>query len=400
MKRLILSLIALSASTGLFSENFFSGESGITSVLLNKDARTVNPSLTFGGYFGGQVNLSNALSVRGEFSLKTADMNGNDFLSETESLFRISELSANLAGSLGGAIHTLSLYLGFFEAPGSQKFISRRLGVENFSSLITETYLGQNGNYTCSNYGYGGAYSITFRSIPLSAGLEISKLKSNFEGSSQINTDFRLAVAFRYFTMDLFTGFGAPLYTKNSNGEDVFLLIDTIYLHLGADILWGNRYGALTIFNQFGFEYLPIKSTGTSKKFDIKDLYLLVEPRFRFTDINFYLTLFSLPEGRQNRMLFVNDTFGFNLCIFSDNLYSGDKNYTLGINGQLSFEGKHINNLEASNLTESKEITIAPFTKFEAGKGELLLLMQAGIMKIKDNKAGAFKLQIGYKKNL
>ncbi|MCR4822185.1 MAG: hypothetical protein K5873_04860 [Treponema sp.] len=396
MKKSIFTVLTLSLSSSLFATTFFSGETGLAVTALNNDSRSFDPNLCIDGYLAGHFSFSNAFSIRGEFSLDSGDMWGDGLIAASESSFQINELSANFTKSMGGANHTFSLFLGYFESPGSQRFIRGHLGVENFSSPLTETFLGQKGNFVYANHGYGASYALTLKSIPLSAGLSVSKMNENFEGLAQINTDLRLALALQQFKIDLLAGIGAPLYTKNSNDEEVFLLIDTLYLHTGFDILFGNKYSFFSLFGQLGIDYIPIKSTSKSKTFEPGESYLLVEPRFNFEKSKIYITLYSIPEEKKEHMLYLSDTLGVNVQVID--LKSSYLNG--GLNTSVSFEGKTFNSLEDKDLVDKMNLTLSPFMKLYPGKGELSLIAQIGLLRLINNNPKAIKIHLGYKKIL
>lgn len=400
MKKTLVPIILAALASNIFSETFFSGETGLASHFSNTKVYGIEPSLFMNGFFAGQLSLTNALSVRGEIAFQTSDMYENGVFDEADSSFRINELSASYVKSLLGATHTVSVFRGFYESIGSQHYIQRQLGTENFSSPLTENYIGLNGGYVYDVYGFGGQYSITLRTIPLSAGIVVSKINETSEDVPQINGDLRLAVAFRYLTLDFLGGVGAPLRTKNDKGEDVVLLIDTLYYHMGAEILLGNRYSPLALFGQCGFEYLPVKSSKNAKDFEKKDMYLLVEPRLKLGNLKLYLTAFNIPKEKVSKMLFIDNSLGANASLFYDGFETKKRAYTLGINGMVSFEGKYFTDYNDEDFKDAMNIKISPFAEIEAMKGKLKLLLQTNITKIKDEKPDAVQLHIGYKKEL
>ena len=400
MKKL-LPLLFMTISPSLFATSFFSGESGATAAFVNKNSRAFDPAIFIDGYFAGQITLSNAFSLRGEFSLRTPDMYDKGFTKEAEdSIFQINELSATVTKSFAGATHTLSGFTGHFESAGSQQYIMRHLGTEKFSSLLTENYLGQTGSMTCPVSGYGGAYSITLKKIPLSMGLAISRNPENYEGQPQMNGDFHLAAAFRYMNLDFVGGVAAPLSTIDANGDKVFLLIDTLYYHMGLDLLLGNKAMPFSLFAQYGFEYLPIKSPETAKSLVPSEIYLLIEPRFDFGKTKLHLTAYSMPKESVSKMVRLDDTMGASISIFSDRLHTGKRNYTAGFNTTVSFEDKYFNDLEDKNLLDKLNVKLMPFAEIDVNEGKLSLLLQVGVRKLIDDKPNAVKINIGYKKEL
>lgn len=407
-------LILLALSPCLHAATFFSGETALAATFASNEPRGFDPSLVLTGFLSGQFAFSNVFSVRGEFSLESADMYKNGFTKEsTDSTFQINELSATLAGSFLGATHTLSFFLGHFETVGSQQYVRRHLGVTSYASLLTESFRGQVGSIVYPVYGLGGCYSITFKDRALSTGIVFSRISENIQGVPQLNFDWRLACSYRYLTMDFLAGVGAPLYTVTDSGEEVFLLIDTLYYHMGADVLFGNKYSVFSLFLQTGVEYLPIRNTSNAHTFDMKEVYVFVEPRFNFGSAKLYFNMFSFPEvydedqpsdywERETKLLFIHedDSFGAGLTIFEEALYKGWRSYRAGFNAMVTFAKKHINSMEESDLLDSLNVTVNPFTQIEAGGGTLTFMLQAGVTRFIDNEKGAIKLHIGYKKEL
>ena len=400
MKKRILTLSAMfTVASHLFAATLFSGEAGLSANFTNKGVSSFDPSLTFDSFFSGQFTISKSLSIRGELSVQTEDAYDNGPFTETTSQFRIDELSASYAAAFGGYTHTFSLFLGFFETIGTQQYYVQQLGAQKFSSLATDNYLNLNGPSPYPLYGFGGAYSIKFNELPMSTGIVISRNTENEEDVAQLNIDWRLAASFRYFSLDLLAGLGAPLYTKDENNDEVVLLIDTIYLHTGFDMLIGNRY-TTSLFIQCGLDYLPVKSSSKSQEIEARDMYLLFEPRFSISDLKLHLTLFSIPESKAAKMLLIDDTLGVNFCMFTDGLYTKNRDYTAGINWMVSFEDKNFMSIADEDLVDTMNIKVAPFIDLHAMGGNVKIMLQANVMKFTEADAEAIKLNIGYKKEL
>lgn len=397
-----LPFLFLFISAGLFSQVFFSGESGFSTDFVSSKVNDYYPEFYFQGYLAGQLNISREFCLRSELSLQSQDFFQNRLTKEVDSTFRFNELSASYVKSFLGATHTLSFFGGYSESIGSQLFIKRRLGMVDYSSGLTKNYLGLNSGMVYQVYGMGGSYSITFRQLPLSLGLEVSHNPENYSNTQQLNADFRMAFSNRYFTIDSLAGVGAPLYTKNDAGEDVFLLIDTLYYHCGFDVLVGNQYNILSLYGQYGFEYLPIRSGNDTKKLSPEDIYILFEPRLNFNIIKIHISGWNMPVDTVKKMKHIKDTLGANICIFSDKLYTDKRNFTLGMNVYGGLTERNFSNAfdDMDSFTDDLNIDIAPYTEIECFKGLLYIGGRAGLMKLKNKKADALTLSIGYKKEL
>ena len=459
----VLALVLLALPPRLFATTFFSGETGAAAIFSN-GARDFAPALNLEGFLTGQFAFSNFFSVRGEFSLHTNDMNENGLTKEVENtVFQINEISGTLTRSFLGGTHSFSLFNGHFETIGSQQFISRHLGVKNYSSRFCENYRGQIGSIIYPVYGIGGLYSYTFKDRPISAGLGVSKIKQNLgdtEDFPQINIDLRLAIAYRLVKMDFLFGIGAPLKTKtttkietkseddgdenedvydektesgtNETEQDVFLLIDTLYFHTGIDLLLGESNSFFSLYIQYGLEYFPLKDTENAKYPGSKEIHLLVEPRFNFGALKFHITAFSFPsksvEVTNNEkeikeqlkyadkllLLDEKETLGANISIFADNLYAKSRKYGFGFNIMGAFEEKHFNDVKDNDFIDSLKFKVCPFVEFEANGGKLKLMLQANVSNIIKNDTGSesetensnnsknnpIKFHIGYKRVL
>lgn len=401
MKKIFAALV-LSFSSNLFAANFFSGDAGFCASFINKSARKFEPSLFFNGFFAGQLSLTNALSVRADLSLRTSDIFINGPTKDSESVFRINEISAEYIKSFAGATHALTFFKGSSESIGSQHFIRRRLGTERYSSFLTEKYLGVNAPDAYDVHGTGGSYSLTLKSLPISAGLCVSK-NTDVPGEDELNGDFRLACAFRYLTMDFLVGSGAPVYTKNDAGEDVFLLIDTLYLHSGLDMLIGNSHTPLALYVLGGFDYLPLKKNDKTTDLKPKDVFMLVEPRISIGKVKIHLSAWNIPAEKLTNLLFIEESLGANIRIFSDCLYTKNLDFSAGLSAGAGLTEKYIDDiksLESEDIKDCLSVTISPFAEIQANKGLLRIMLEANAIKLKDEKPDAVKLHIGYKKEL
>lgn len=405
MKKVLKAIIFLLAPD-IFATTFFSGEAGLAADFINMKSFGIDPALTFNGFLGGQLAISNSFSVQGEFSIQTADLYDNGFSKEADAIFRINEISGTYTKSFAGATHTFTFFKGYNESIGSQKFITRRLGTEDYTSLLTESYIGQNGFNAYEVFGTGGSYSMTLREYPMSFGLVISRNNENSEDVSQLNLDFRFATETRYLTLDFLTGLGAPLYTKNSSDEDVVLLIDTLYLHGGADLLLGNKFSTTALYMQCGFEYLPVKSSDKSKDFEIDDMYIIFEPRFKFHDARLYVSLYNIPDGKivtdrlVGKNILIEDTFGFDLQMFAESIYKKRRNFTSGLHCMVGFEGKHITDFSDKDFMDKMNVKFCPFAEIDANGGKLDVMFSANMNKFSEGTPGAIKFHVGYKKDL
>lgn len=402
-KKFLLVLFATAIFSRLSADSYFSGETGISTNFVNKRVYGFKPAININGFFSGQLEITNSLSVRTSFSTDIADLSEHGITKEADSKFQINELSATYTKPFAYANHSLTIFRGHFEPIGSQQFIQRHLGVKNYASPLTEQYLGNNDSAAYDLYGIGGCYSVTPKFLPLSAGLAISR-NNETDDEPEVNADLRLAVSLRYLTADFLIGLGAPIYTKNDAGQKIFLLIDTAYLHSGLDMLIGSRYSFASLYTLAGFEYYTIRSAKQPKiKLEGENTFLLIEPRFKVGKVGLYISGFNIPESKLDKFFFIDNTLGANARLFYSSTTEKNQNFSVGVNGTVGLRGKYIDDMSLSDeekLEDILDVKISPFTEFEALNGTLKIMIQVNAMRIQNEEPGAVKFNIGYKKEL
>ena len=151
------------------------------------------------------------------------------------------------------------------------------------------------------------------------------------------NAAYRFACVYRFFTLDITAGIGVPL--ESSNYDDAFIVVDKVYWRGGFNMLIGNAY-TTSLFIQGGISDIPFTKRDEKFEFDEEKTYLLFEPRFRGKKCQVDVTAFSLPEDTVKDFIFINDTLGMNINIYTDNLYFKNKMFLFGINASLTFPDK------------------------------------------------------------
>lgn len=409
------------------AETFFSGYAGAKSDIYSNPAATdddFDTQLQVQAYFAGQLNMTRSFLVRGEFSVQTEDIFSSGVFNDTEAVFCINEVSATYIKPFLGNTQYISAFFGTFEPIGSDVFLQRQFGMQPITSLLTESWLGLRGSYIYPFYGAGASYVIHFDRQPIASGFYLYKNHAdNDENDDQINLDWRFATSKSWLTFDFATGIGMPL-SRTYNNDDVILLINTVYLHTGLELLLGNRYRQ-SLFLQAGFEQVPLKSSDDKNELKDSEVYLLFEPRFTAKDCKIHLTFFNFPESlveagsHENvdtrKLIFIEDSLGLNLAIFTDNLYVKNKNISFGLHTTLSLPDRYLFDLNIKSLDELKSllgtdtddagddfnVKISPFLSLPVMTGTLHMMFQANITDIKDDGwQKAVKLNIGYKSQL
>ena len=402
MKKIVQTAFILIFSQALFAADYFSGEAGLLANFINTENYGFEPALKFNGFLSGQLAFSNSFSVRGEFSIQTDDLFDEGLMKEVSSTFRFNEISATYNKSFANVNHSFSIFKGCFESLGSEQFISRHLGVQKYSSFLTQNYLGLNGTNVYDLYGTGLSYTLTSKRLPVCTGFVISRNYENVENCAQLNTDIRFGFTSKALTVDALAGLGAPLYTTDDNDNDVVLLIETLYFHTGVDILLGNEYSILSMLLQGGFEYLPVKKTSRSAESYLHkdEIYLLLEGRLSGGPSKFYISFFHIPDSMLDKMSFIDDNIGVNTRIFADKLYTKNHEYNIGLNFMAGLKGITFANLDEIDVNENFDLKLIPFTEISLNGGLLTCALQVGITRYANNDDEALKLHIGYKKEL
>lgn len=378
-----------------YAEIAFSGFAGAKADFYSSDTSDFDPALNFQSFFSGQLSFNKNVILNAEFSLQTEDIIENSFYEEVQSNFKIDELSLILRQQFLSVTNYISAFAGTYEPIGSDIFLRRQFGIPAIASKITESWLGLAGSIIYPMFGVGGAEIIHFNTVPLATGVYIY-VNHELEDSYVINADYRFAGHFRYFTFDLSGGVGLPLIDDSDNS---YFRIDTVYGRAGANILIGNTY-TTSLFIQAGISEIKIKKKNNKLDFNEDSAYLLFEPRFRGKKLQAHITLFNIPQNSVNDFIFINDTVGANLNIFTDTIVVKNKTMTFGINSALSFPDKNINDLisEPDKIMDDYNINIAPYFTTSFYNGEVHFMSQFKISEIIDSNFGsAFKFNLGYK---
>ena len=84
MKKFARAVFILLFSNSLFAADFFSGEAGLMANLKNMNNFGFDPALEIDGFLAGQLAISDAFSIRGEFSIQTGDLFENGLMNGYE----------------------------------------------------------------------------------------------------------------------------------------------------------------------------------------------------------------------------------------------------------------------------------------------------------------------------
>ena len=392
-------------SATIQAETSFSGYAGVKGDMYSKkDAERFDPVLVVQSYFAGQLNFFKNLLVRGEFSIETEDIIETGPFTGTSAQFCIDELSATYIKPFLGNTQYFSLFLGTYEPIGSDVFLQRQFGIEPITSLITQSWLGLKGSTAYPFYGTGGSYILHLSKHPIATGAYIYVNKENSQSEYQLNLDWRFGTVNPWFTLDFAMGVGAPLLSKQGD-KDVLLLIDTLYLHTGIDLLLGNKYSN-SLFFQAGFSNLQIKAGDDAEQMTSNQVYLILEPRIVTKKFQAHITFFSVPNDTVEKLIFVENSLGLNIAIFTENLPVKNQNITFGFHTTWSFKDKDYRDIFDEKLDlitnfDNSSLKLSPFIGIPAMSGMLHAMIQARLTDLSGNSwQDAFKLSIGYKSHL
>lgn len=389
-----LILISFSFCEKIFATSFFSGYAGgKLNYGANSAAEKFDPDLKLQAFFAGQFNFSENVWSRLEFSLDTQDLITENFFTATPSLFQVDEISLIARIPSQNAANYVSAFLGTYDPIGSDVFLRRYFNSDSITSKLTDSYLGLAGSILYPLFGFGISDVIKFYQIPFAAG---AYAYFNHEDSKYyvFNADLRAACVFRYFTCDFAIGLGIPLA---NNQEDYLIAISKLYWHVGMTTLFGNNYTSASLFLQAGL-YNATFDNNKDVIIGKNNVYFLLEPRFFIDNLHVNVSFYSLPPDTVRKILFVDDTLGFDANFYSDSVQIGTKNFTLGSHFSFSFKDKSIFDIKEIDLAgKNFNINIAPYVCTEFLSGEIHLQGKIKLMEFSENVAKAFSFDVGYR---
>lgn len=383
------------------AETTFSGLAGARFDL--KNSRTTNsfsPELNFAGFFAGQVTFGKNIFLRTEFSVNTADTLDNSIFRGVDSVFQVDELSVTFRSSASCFSNYFTIFAGKKDPVGGDDFLKHYFGLEPISSHATENWLGLNSYNIFSVFGVGASYLMCIETKPIAAGLSFYYNKRNPEDWKTLNLDLRFAAASEYITIDATGGIGLPIESTNE-GSSAYVYIDTLFIHTGLNLLLGNNFTPFSFLTQFGCENIPV-SKNDDKKFKTKDMLLLLEPRFHSKNFNAHFTFYNLPEEKIEKTILLDDTFGFDMDFYSENVSMKTANMTVGCHALISFEKINlecIDKIGDSFKDKTYTLKLAPYVKIPAFNGSFNIMAQLNFAAfINDRAPHFFRLNFGYKK--
>ena len=111
------------------------------------------------------------------------------------------------------------------------------------------------------------------------------------------------------------------------------------------------------------------------------------------------MSFYSLPPKTVRKMLFVEDTLGFDANIYSDSVMIGAKQFTIGSHLAFSFVDKSLFDFSSGNLMDNGyNIDLTPYISTDFLTGELHIQGKVKLMEFARGVAAkAFSVDIGYR---
>ena len=208
---LALSLLFVFSTGSLFAGSFFSANvGGMLSYNPDVAQTEYDPNLKLNAYIESQFNFADNIWSHFNFSLKTDDFLSVDLFSETDSKFRIDEISVIIKSPIEASTNYFGVYMGAYDPIGSDLFFQRYFGLLPTSSVLTKSWLGQAGSILYPHFGIGIADVVKLHNYPLAIGL-YAYVNNEDEKYYVFNADLRFGAVFRYFAIDIAGGLGAPV---------------------------------------------------------------------------------------------------------------------------------------------------------------------------------------------
>ncbi|WP_407397492.1 hypothetical protein [Treponema sp.] len=407
-----LSLMAAAAFSFEFEKPFFSGTTGfLTTIGNDREAEKFDPKAHAESYFAGQFDFSGKLFLRGEF-YTLSDSVFEEQMDDHNAIFRVEELSATYKTTSSSASHYLTLFKGNYEPFGSDLFLQRQFGIAKISSNLTESYHGIEGTSIHPIYSLGASYTAHIEGDNAFA-ISFYKNKANQgpeKNNSAVNFDLRYAGIFEYLTVDTLAGFSFPVESKDEGSDDL-ISIKEIQMHAGINALFG-RKKSLMLYTQLGIDKIILKKCETSdNSFNMKDLYLLVEPRLPVSDFYFNPSIFNFPAQTARDMIYLRtllashplaeNILGCNFNLVNENLYVGSTKITAGIHATVAMTD--INNSELKDepvetiKSAKKAFILTPHANMEVFGGVVTASFSLDTSEFNETPRNAFTASVGFK---
>lgn len=395
-KVLILSIFTLVfGSLPAWTDTFFSGYAGGKfDYAGDPTTEEYNPDLKLQAFFSGQLNFSKNIWSHIEFSLDTQDLISESIFHETQAKFQVDELSLIFRNQSDSTTKYFSTFMGTYDPIGSDIFLQRYFGAEPIASKITDSWLGLAGSILYPHFGVGVSEVSRMNGQPLAGGFYLYMNHEN-DNYYVFNGDIRGACTYRYFTADIAGGIGIPFIDSDPQYQGAW---QEVNFHLGTTILVGNNY-TTSLFLQAGI-YNLTSSKITGNTINPSETYILLEPRFLVDSWHLNVSVFSLPQDTVDKFMYIHDTLGANVNLYTNSITVGTQRFTTGFHVSATLPHKSFASLfkPAELLSEGVNFNVTPYVSTSILSGELHTQAQIQTRKLaQKNWGNAISVDIGYK---
>lgn len=355
---------------------------GTSAELVSEDS---DAALKLNGVFALQYSVDENLLFRGDFRVRTGNIFSGGFFQDTQGFFSVKELAVVYRFPAENTTQQASFFFRDVEGIGSDLFLSRHLGVNNFASPVL-TPMADYSSVSIYNYsGFGASYVVK---LPTA---NVFGLSMNYSGGDNtlISGDFRYAGIYDNLIIDSSLGLSLPYSNQDASGNDVLLLIEHMNLHFGVSALWGkSRHNSF--FAQLGlrsFQLHPIDFSLLTSD----DLYFFFEPRIVGQTLNFNASIFNIPKAAAKDLVFFSKSLGVNLLLSVSQFLFLGSTAEAGVGLSLSTDGfKGLADFMAYDLQ------LTPYVNYKLFGGSLSMVLKIHPLDLFDlSKFGSFS--IGYK---
>lgn len=357
LKTLAAAGAILILSGNLLAESAFSGETGGNIRFASGNAADkFEPELTLNTYFSGQTLITPNIWFRTGFSVETENLCTPSALSKTPGTFDLDEISLTMHQNISKANNYLTLFLGNTDDFGTDILFQRLFNADSISSKLNQPAFGYKYNDLFDQSGLGISDIIRFEK-PSALGL-YAYVNMPSSGVFQFSGDLRFIGSSRLISWDVKGGVN---YVNN-----------TLDWHAGTSILLGNSQ-IQSLFLQAAVAKGSITGEYFTSLNVIKDLYVLVEPRFVFGPVKLHISAYA------------KDSMGANLNFFYDSMGTKSNGITAGLNAGMNIPSLTILTIKDAAekiITKNYTINASPYFEGEVLEGKLRISADIDVTKI------------------
>ncbi|MGI5174031.1 hypothetical protein H0R92_10605 [Treponema sp. OMZ 840] len=379
-------LFAAIAVSG-FSADFFSNTASGGAVDILSASNIQNTEMHFRGFYNTQIQIGERFLANTGISVKTKNMFGTPNLKDIPSLFNVDEISVMYRFRIEKNTAQFSLFGGEYEPGGSDIFARRYMGAAPFNSYLLQKEIGFESPAMVPIKGIGGAVTIKY-GIPIAHAFYA--YYSQKTSLPCFNMDVRIAGISNALAVDFIFGTSLPIERKDSNGNNVMLIIRRADFHAGLSLLLGDN-PFVNVFLQSGVARIQTKPAPTESIVSLSDLYVFFEPRFAVKKVLFSLSMFHLPQAVYENIPYIDYPLGASFMIKSIPLYFKS---TQGVFGGIVCAST-VNPLTDTFSMQKLSVQFVPFAEFNTAHGSIKIRLPLKPLEYR-NLAKAVSLSAAY----